>query len=66
MFDQVMKDIAIVHRALKILSPDVDPMPSDVLVEFNLPNLFDVSSTLNYISLYNYSSCTNDSRNLLY
>jgi hypothetical protein len=46
-----MKDIAIVYRALKILSPDVDPVPPDVLVEFNLPNLFDVSSTLNYIIL---------------
>ncbi|AQK74111.1 ATP-dependent DNA helicase homolog RECG chloroplastic [Zea mays] len=30
-----------ISRALKILSPDVDPVPPDVLVEFNLPNLFD-------------------------
>ncbi|CAD6242698.1 unnamed protein product [Miscanthus lutarioriparius] len=30
-----------ISRALKILNPDVDPMPPDVLVEFNLLNLFD-------------------------
>ncbi|PUZ77313.1 hypothetical protein GQ55_1G360800 [Panicum hallii var. hallii] len=30
-----------ISRALKLLTPDVDPMPPDVLVEFNLPNLFD-------------------------
>ncbi|OEL36690.1 ATP-dependent DNA helicase-like protein RECG, chloroplastic, partial [Dichanthelium oligosanthes] len=30
-----------ISRALKMLDPDVDPMPPDVLVEFNLPNLFD-------------------------
>ncbi|AQK74115.1 ATP-dependent DNA helicase homolog RECG chloroplastic [Zea mays] len=35
-----------ISRALKILSPDVDPVPPDVLVEFNLPNLFDVSRRL--------------------
>ena len=31
-----------------MLTPDVDPMPPDVLVEFNLPNLFDVSDAMNY------------------
>ncbi|KAF8750149.1 hypothetical protein HU200_012397 [Digitaria exilis] len=30
-----------ISRALKLLTPDVDPMPPDVLTEFNLPNLFD-------------------------
>ncbi|CAN6233742.1 unnamed protein product [Urochloa humidicola] len=30
-----------ISRALKMLNPDVDPMPPDVLTEFNLPNLFD-------------------------
>jgi len=30
-----------ISRALKMLTPDVDPMPPDVLFEFNLPNLFD-------------------------
>ncbi|CAD6249758.1 unnamed protein product [Miscanthus lutarioriparius] len=33
-----------ISRALKILNPDVDPMPPDVLVEFNLLNLFDIST----------------------
>uniref|UniRef100_A0A0E0GC16 Helicase C-terminal domain-containing protein n=1 Tax=Oryza nivara TaxID=4536 RepID=A0A0E0GC16_ORYNI len=30
-----------ISRALKMLTPDIDPMPHEVLVEFNLPNLFD-------------------------
>ncbi|KAL6635002.1 hypothetical protein ACP70R_027673 [Stipagrostis hirtigluma subsp. patula] len=30
-----------ISRALKMLTPDVDPMPPEVLIEFNLPNLFD-------------------------
>uniref|UniRef100_A0A0E0CQI7 Helicase C-terminal domain-containing protein n=1 Tax=Oryza meridionalis TaxID=40149 RepID=A0A0E0CQI7_9ORYZ len=30
-----------ISRALKMLTPDIDPMPREVLVEFNLPNLFD-------------------------
>ncbi|KAG8059662.1 hypothetical protein GUJ93_ZPchr0002g26208 [Zizania palustris] len=30
-----------ISRALKMLNPDIDPMPHKVLVEFNLPNLFD-------------------------
>jgi hypothetical protein len=34
-----------------MLTPDIDPMPHEVLVEFNLPNLFDVSKPSNYSSL---------------
>ncbi|XP_015689606.1 ATP-dependent DNA helicase homolog RECG, chloroplastic [Oryza brachyantha] len=30
-----------ISRALKMLTPGIDPMPHEVLVEFNLPNLFD-------------------------
>ena len=31
-----------VYRALKMLTPDIDPIPPEVLAEFNLANLFDV------------------------
>uniref|UniRef100_A0ACD5ZJ40 Uncharacterized protein n=1 Tax=Avena sativa TaxID=4498 RepID=A0ACD5ZJ40_AVESA len=30
-----------ISRALKILTPDIDPIPPEVLAEFNLANLFD-------------------------
>ncbi|XP_028556779.1 ATP-dependent DNA helicase homolog RECG, chloroplastic isoform X3 [Dendrobium catenatum] len=34
-----MKDT--ISRALRVLSRDIDPIPKDILEEFNLPNLFD-------------------------
>jgi ATP-dependent DNA helicase RecG len=43
--------VSNVYRALKMLTPDIDPIPPEVLTEFNLANLFDVSSnTTNYTS----------------
>ncbi|KAH0450568.1 hypothetical protein IEQ34_021260 [Dendrobium chrysotoxum] len=37
--------------ALKILSRDIDPIPKDILEEFNLPNLFDSSFWMGSVKL---------------
>ena len=42
-----------VYRALKMLTPDIDPIPPEVLAEFNLANLFDVRSNITNYTLYN-------------
>jgi hypothetical protein len=43
--------VSNVYRTLKMLTPDIDPIPPEVLAEFNLANLFDVRiNTTNFTS----------------
>ncbi|KAM0844498.1 hypothetical protein ACQ4PT_057012 [Festuca glaucescens] len=38
---QSISRVSNVYRTLKMLTPDIDPIPPEVLAEFNLANLFD-------------------------
>ncbi|KAK8916881.1 DEAD-box ATP-dependent RNA helicase 21 [Platanthera zijinensis] len=52
---QILMDA--ISRALMILSRDIDPIPNDILEEFNLPNLFDAYKGIHLPENLNEAAC---------